>query len=97
MKLKFFFLIIALCVCAVANRVQAAPTVNPESRSASAAGETFAFTATFTVTQVGMEEDDPNTYTVEWSNTLLTYTGNPQAPAANASNSLGATIEVTVT
>ena len=37
-----------------------------------------------------------NTYTVSWSNTSLTYNGDPQVPTAIATNTLGVTIAVTV-
>ena len=48
------------------------------------------------VTQASTGGGDPNTYTVAWSNTSLTYTGNPQTPTATATNSLNQNIAVTV-
>ena len=49
-------------------------------------------TTTFTIIQSAT-----NTYTVAWSNTSLTYNGNPQAPTATATNASGTSIAVTVT
>ena len=66
----------------------ATASLNPANGNYSLSNTTTSFTILQTVV---------NTYNVQWSNTMLTYTGNPQAPTAIATNSLGQTIAVTVT
>ena len=55
------------------------------------------YTLSNTTTTFEIIQSATNTYNVVWSNTSLTYNGNPQAPTATATNGQGATIAVTVT